>query len=173
MWSPPSITISLSSPVVSGYLYCICLAKAYRGWSNDTTAACPGLRCSTAFITTVMACWTMAIEWAASAKRGSNELWHRALTCFCRFPWKADHDTIAVVFLLWAFPFPTRLATVGCINSLSFCWWSSTCCLIWLSPSVSFTVVRDSASSSPFTLYCILGTLKPPCFWLDKGRILM
>ena len=52
--------------------------KAYRGWSNSITAACPGLRCSTAVIiininiapilfsaehiTTVMACLIMALE---------------------------------------------------------------------------------------------------------------
>ena len=41
MRSPPSITTSLSSPMVSGYLHCISSAKPYMGWSNAITAACP------------------------------------------------------------------------------------------------------------------------------------
>ena len=148
MWSPPSITISLSPPIVSGYLYCICLGKAYRGWSNSITAACPGLRCSTALIrttiniapilfsakhiTTVMACLIMALEWAASAKRGSNKLWHRVLTFFCHSLWKADHDTIDVVFLQGAFPFPACLqqwvayplclSVGGLLHTASYVW---------------------------------------------------
>ena len=72
--SPTSITTSLSSPMVSGYLYCISLAKPYIGWSNAITAVCPWLRCSTAFIATVMPCLIMATEWAASARRGSNDI---------------------------------------------------------------------------------------------------
>ena len=72
--SPTSITTSVSSPMVSGYLYCISLAKPYMGWSNAITAVCPWLRCSTAFIATVMPCLIMASEWAASARRGSNDI---------------------------------------------------------------------------------------------------
>ena len=78
MRRPPIISTSLSSPMVSWYLYGISLAKPYMGWSNSITAVCPWLRCSTAFIATVMPCLIMAIEWAASARRGSNDLWHRA-----------------------------------------------------------------------------------------------
>ena len=74
MRSPPIISTSLSSPMVSWYLYGISLAKPYMGWSNAITAVCPWLRCSTAFIATVMPCLIMAIEWAASARRGSNDL---------------------------------------------------------------------------------------------------
>ena len=69
------------------------------------------------------------------------------------------------------FSISSLLATVGCISSLSICWWSSTYCLICLSHSVSFIVARDSASPSPSTLHCILGTLKPPCSDLTKGDV--
>ena len=166
--SPTSITTSVSSPMVSGYLYCISLAKPYMGWSNAITAVCPWLRCSTAFIATVMPCLIMAIEWAASARRGSNDI----IVGF-RVSVVLHHDTIAVVFL-GAFPFPACLATVDCISSLSLslslCWWSSTFCFIWLSHLVSFIVVSDSASSSPFTLHCILSTLKPPCLIFDMTK---
>ena len=72
--SPTSITTSVSSPMVSGYVYCISLSKPYMGWSNAITAVCPWLRCSTAFIATVMPCLIMATEWAASTRRGNNDI---------------------------------------------------------------------------------------------------
>ena len=90
MWSPPNITTSFSSPIVSGFIHYISLARTYRGWSNAITASWPGLICCTAFITTVMACLIMARQCTHSAKSGIKELWHLVLYAsvysLCFFP---------------------------------------------------------------------------------------
>ncbi|KAK2192172.1 hypothetical protein NP493_37g06005 [Ridgeia piscesae] len=45
MCRPPNTTINLSSPYISDHCHWICLAMAYKGWSNVTTGVCPVLRC--------------------------------------------------------------------------------------------------------------------------------
>ena len=172
--SPTSITTSLSSPMVSGYLYCISLAKPYMGWSNAITTACPWLRCSTAFIATVMPCLIIATEWAVSARRGSNDI----IVSFRVSVFLRSKQTMILLLLcasqgLFHFQLAWQqwVAYPLCLSlSLYLCWWSSTFCFICLSHLVSFIVVSDSASSSPFTLHCILGTLKPPCLIFDMTK---
>ena len=45
MCRPPNTTTNLSSPYISDHFHWICLAMAYKGWSNVTTGVCLELRC--------------------------------------------------------------------------------------------------------------------------------
>ena len=178
MKSPPSITTSLSSPMVSGYLHCISSAKPYMGWSNAITAACPWSEVFNSFHRNSYAMLDHGYRVRSFCKKRQQPTLASCVFAFLSFsvvsrPWYYSCWVLVRGFSISSLLGNRGLRILFVSLSLPLCWWSSTFCLIWLSHSVSFIVVSDNASSSPFTLHCILGILKTTLFnfWHDQGGI--
>ena len=153
-------------------------AKPYMGWSNAITAACPWSEVFNSFLRNRYAMLDHGYRVRSFCKKRQQPTLASCVFAFLSFSVVSRPWYYCCCVLVRGFSISSLLGNRGLrilFVSLSLCvcvcvcvcWWSSAFCLIWLSHSISFIVVSDSASSSPFTLHCILGTLKPPCLIFD------